>query len=117
MRPIRRFPTLMDLLAAKSCGGAETRRTGDRDRGRIKGRAGDTTRSLPGQNAKYSPRVDVVRSAYELGHCAMRSALRICAMKRLMHRSKNKRNFDQSCGAPNAAVDLAAQRPEVDRFG
>jgi hypothetical protein len=38
-------------------------------------------------------------------------------MKRLMHRSKNKRNFDQSCGASNAAVDLAAQRPEVDRFG
>ena len=39
------------------------------------------------------------------------------AMNRLMHRSKNKRNFDQSCGASNAAVDLAAQRPEVDRFG
>jgi hypothetical protein len=29
----------MDLLAAKSCGGAETQRTGDRDRGRIKGQA------------------------------------------------------------------------------
>jgi hypothetical protein len=36
---IRRFLTLMDLLAAKSCGGAETRRIGDRDRGRIKGQA------------------------------------------------------------------------------
>jgi hypothetical protein len=32
-----------------------------------------------GQNAKYSPRVNVVRFASELGHCAMRSALRIRA--------------------------------------
>jgi hypothetical protein len=39
------------------------------------------------------------------------------AMNRLMHRSKNQRNFDRSCGASNAAVDLAAQRAEVDRFG
>jgi hypothetical protein len=35
--------------------------------------------SLHGQNAKYSPRVNVVRFASELGHCAMRSALRIRA--------------------------------------
>ena len=29
-----------------------------------------------GQNAKYSPRVNVVRFASELGHCTTRSALR-----------------------------------------
>jgi hypothetical protein len=32
-----------------------------------------------GQNAKYSPRINVVRFASEPGHCLMRSALRICA--------------------------------------
>jgi hypothetical protein len=35
--------------------------------------------SEKGQNAKYSYRVDVFRFASELGRCATRSALRICA--------------------------------------
>src|SRR5262249_24064251 len=36
-------------------------------------------RSELGQNAKYSVRADVFRFASKLGHCSMRSALRICA--------------------------------------
>lgn len=44
--------------------------------------------SLMGQNAKYSVRADVFRFASELGHCSMRSALRICANSRLMRRDK-----------------------------
>ena len=36
-----------------------------------------------GQNAKYSARVNVVRFASELGHCAMRSALRIRANREI----------------------------------
>jgi hypothetical protein len=30
---------------------------------------------------------------------------------------QRQRSFDELCGAFNAAVDLAAQRPEVDRLG
>ena len=36
--------------------------------------------SAAGQNAKYSPPVDVFRFAPNSGHCSMPSALRICAM-------------------------------------
>src|SRR5271156_5855074 len=45
-----------------------------------------------GQTAKNSQRAYVFRFAPELGHCATRSALRICARSRLMHRSKGERS-------------------------
>src|ERR1700683_2033383 len=35
--------------------------------------------SRSGQNAKYSPRVNFVRFAFEPGHCATPSAPRVCA--------------------------------------
>ena len=66
--------------------------------------------------AKYSRRVDFFRFAFkDVARCGRHFAF--VPGKKLVHRSKNKRNFDPSCGAPNAAVNLAAQRPEVDRFG
>ena len=42
-----------------------------------------------GQTGKNSVRAYVFRFALELGHRVMMSALRICANRRLMHRSEN----------------------------
>src|SRR6202166_3217107 len=49
-----------------------------------------------GQNAKYSPRVDVFRFASKLRRSSMRSALRICAMNGPCHTIRSPRRRGQA---------------------
>src|SRR3954454_14062675 len=46
--------------------------------------------SQMGQTEKNSARANVFRVTLELGHCPMKSALRICANNGLMHRSERQ---------------------------
>jgi hypothetical protein len=52
-----------------------------------------------GQTEKNSMRANVFRFDPESGPCPIRSALRICANTRLMHRSKNASLLDHLVGA------------------
>src|ERR1700689_1517474 len=60
--------------------------------------------SLHGQNAKYSPRVNVFRFASELRHCSMRSALRICA------KTGSDRTHSITRSEPAGKPDISANR-------
>jgi hypothetical protein len=73
--------------------------------------------SLLGQNAKYSPRVDVFRFASKLRPSSMRSALRICANKR--HRATTEGRLllsiaEQLAGENIDEVHLAGDDKPLD---
>src|SRR5260370_42612909 len=62
-----------------------------------------------GQTEKNSVRANVFRVAPDSGHCSMQSALRICANRRLIHRSKR-----HCCRPDTSGPELAAARQKAN---